>query len=503
MGEKDARDGGLRGLAGRVRQELGAAGVAGTGILCGHVWIWEVPHRTTELFGPAGQGVVLYLAMSAVLLAAFVLAVGLRPSECAWSRADWPLALAMAAGTALLSLPGAPGPLAALDPGVRMMTGAVLGGAGVAWSYLEWAYFYARMGARQIVCCIFCAMALGSVVKLPLDLLPPVACCAVCCLLCADSPALAHLSSRRQLAASGQDEDGEEGRPAKWDSDWALAAPQAEPGLRPRMAEFLQVARPAFKVIIGVVAYGLVIGIMQGMRVPADPMPKALLSGVHHLLEVGAALVVVALVLGQRRSLHAAGVWRAVLLATGAGVMLLPLVGTALSGWALIAVAVAQTLVVMLLWGMLADVASRGRGFVCPPAVFGLGWTVYSLSFPAGQVVGTVLDASGGGAEAIGLIVYALALATIFFMDQRDFSANRIFADLEAAPIPVSMGSLVHGACQEVGRRAGLTDREVQVMEMICLGRSKSYIAEELVISENTVRSHARRLYAKLGAHSK
>ena len=38
---------------------------------------------------------------------------------------------------------------------------------------------------------------------------------------------------------------------------------------------------------------------------------------------------------------------------------------------------------------------------------------------------------------------------------------------------------------------------------MLCRGRSKAYIAETLFITENTVKGHARRLYAKLNVHSK
>ena len=34
-------------------------------------------------------------------------------------------------------------------------------------------------------------------------------------------------------------------------------------------------------------------------------------------------------------------------------------------------------------------------------------------------------------------------------------------------------------------------------------GRSLPYIAETLVLSENTIRSHTRRIYNKLGVHSK
>ncbi|MEG0303996.1 response regulator transcription factor, partial [Gordonibacter sp.] len=48
----------------------------------------------------------------------------------------------------------------------------------------------------------------------------------------------------------------------------------------------------------------------------------------------------------------------------------------------------------------------------------------------------------------------------------------------------------------------GLTPREVEVMQLLCKGRSKSYIAETFMLSENTVRSHSKNLYRKLDVHS-
>ena len=48
-----------------------------------------------------------------------------------------------------------------------------------------------------------------------------------------------------------------------------------------------------------------------------------------------------------------------------------------------------------------------------------------------------------------------------------------------------------------------LSRRETEVFALIARGRSVPFIAEALVISENTVRSHARRIYDKLGVHSK
>ncbi len=48
-----------------------------------------------------------------------------------------------------------------------------------------------------------------------------------------------------------------------------------------------------------------------------------------------------------------------------------------------------------------------------------------------------------------------------------------------------------------------LSRREADVFALIARGRSIPYVAESLTISENTVRSHVRRIYDKLGVHSK
>ena len=52
-------------------------------------------------------------------------------------------------------------------------------------------------------------------------------------------------------------------------------------------------------------------------------------------------------------------------------------------------------------------------------------------------------------------------------------------------------------------RDRGLSPREADVFALMARGRSLPYIAETLVLSENTIRSHTRRIYNKLGVHSK
>lgn len=48
-----------------------------------------------------------------------------------------------------------------------------------------------------------------------------------------------------------------------------------------------------------------------------------------------------------------------------------------------------------------------------------------------------------------------------------------------------------------------LSAREAEVMELIARGNTVARIAEELIVSENTIRTHSKRIYAKLDIHKK
>jgi DNA-binding NarL/FixJ family response regulator len=48
-----------------------------------------------------------------------------------------------------------------------------------------------------------------------------------------------------------------------------------------------------------------------------------------------------------------------------------------------------------------------------------------------------------------------------------------------------------------------LTERELTVLRLLALGKASQTIADELTISEHTVRTHLQNIFSKLGAHSK
>ena len=57
--------------------------------------------------------------------------------------------------------------------------------------------------------------------------------------------------------------------------------------------------------------------------------------------------------------------------------------------------------------------------------------------------------------------------------------------------------------CDLIGRKYALSQREIEVILLFARGKTISSIAGELFISDNTVKTHMRRLYAKLGIHKK
>jgi len=57
--------------------------------------------------------------------------------------------------------------------------------------------------------------------------------------------------------------------------------------------------------------------------------------------------------------------------------------------------------------------------------------------------------------------------------------------------------------CDAIGKEYYLSQREIEVMHLFMQGYTMAAIAKELYISENTVKTHTRRLYAKLGINKK
>jgi DNA-binding CsgD family transcriptional regulator len=75
-------------------------------------------------------------------------------------------------------------------------------------------------------------------------------------------------------------------------------------------------------------------------------------------------------------------------------------------------------------------------------------------------------------------------------------NADRVFEPVKAEKVS-KLG------VEHVLDRYGVTKRERQIVQKICLGKTNKQIAEELFISLQTVKDHTHRIYSKIGVGSR
>ena len=169
------------------------------------------------------------------------------------------------------------------------------------------------------------------------------------------------------------------------------------------------------------------------------------------------------------------------------------------------------------------DVMGIGRTAILSMlAAYALGMSLY---FSAGTLLGPSKDGTPRRDDQIELTSGKVWKAP----EEAMFSKSPIESEEGAADAPV--GSLQHGGrqsdkkpsktrrpigndgfvitdrlskqCLVLKRDYGLSARETEVCELIARGRSVAAIAEELFVSENTVRTHSKHIYTKLDIHSR
>jgi two-component system, NarL family, response regulator LiaR len=103
--------------------------------------------------------------------------------------------------------------------------------------------------------------------------------------------------------------------------------------------------------------------------------------------------------------------------------------------------------------------------------------------------------------EIYGGLVALLFSALGIWLGVRLTRGRRGAADDRAAPALQPVGAAGAFTPDDARRRAlGITPRELEILEAIAAGLSTREIAGRLFVSENTVKTHAARLFAKLSA---
>lgn len=148
----------------------------------------------------------------------------------------------------------------------------------------------------------------------------------------------------------------------------------------------------------------------------------------------------------------------------------------------------------------------RCAGEAAPDAV------ATAVAVPAGILVGwaagmTALATAGLGSIALhattAVVIAALALcAAAIDADERPEPAAARADSPDGGGDDRGARTLV-ASYDAAAARAGLSKREAEVLALLVQGASNKEIAEQLVVSINTVKTHARNIYAKFDVHAK
>jgi ATP/maltotriose-dependent transcriptional regulator MalT len=103
-------------------------------------------------------------------------------------------------------------------------------------------------------------------------------------------------------------------------------------------------------------------------------------------------------------------------------------------------------------------------------------------------------DGPGDRARARSLTDAALTTANVLGMERLAVKVAALRATLEPSQAEDATSTTI---------RAGLTEREWEVLRLLVAGRSNPEIAEALFVSPATARTHVSNIFAKLGVHSR
>lgn len=288
-------------------------------------------------------------------------------------------------------------------------------------------------------------------------------------------------------------------------------------------------------------ALGFCTGIMRALAI-GEPAVGSLVNVLSMGGTLAAAVAFLALWQFKNLSLNVVAAYRMFFPLVITGFLVLPFLPEGYARWLAAILYAVYSVAIMLMMIQCAQ-ASRDRG-INPVFIYGFfGGIVYALhdvGFVSGTLAEQVMVMDIAPLAVVALVaVYLLGL--MYFIGQGGFgrifkhdSANAASIELVAlrarepkrTPEPTQTATTTaeprkkekrrekrteeHVFQDRISKQAALLQRhyrlsarETEVMELIARGNTVARIAEDLVVSENTIRTHAKRIYAKLDIHKK
>lgn len=376
----------------------------------------------------------------------------------------------------------------------------IMGGYGIAYAYRTWSTPYSEMQPRKACGMVALALVIASLIECFMFIVGDAGSCIVLALVGFAIPATLHGCYKRL--------DPE---------------PAVEPLPSKSFRENARAALPLWRIAVGITVYSFAVGVSWTLLLANPDRILALTDLAVPLLIIGLVIVfwVCCAKIFKRISFRI--VWRPIVLLMSAAILMAPQVEGTTYVLVVSFVRAAQTTLAALWFLILTDIARHTH--VDASHVIGMGWVFYSLPVAAGVIFGLMLMPYDPLHTALPALTVLALVAIAFIADDQD----ALFTESKAEPLlqvpaaaqdgaqvePVAqiekpddgMGSgrrdRLSVKCVAIARDYGLTNREFDVFVRLAHGRSGAFIADELTLSENTVKGHTKRLYAKLGVHTR
>lgn len=443
------------------------AAFASTGIACPLAWGFLI-----NAFGGADASGQVPWTVSYLLLAVAVLVFAAisrkAPAFFSSSISEIVAASLGAVSSLLLVLSITVIPHLWLQFAATVLCACVLG-----WLYLQWGTFYAMLELRSVVFYLLLANIGGSTLKAASHFVP----LGVQCIIGMALPILSVTMCRI-----------------------ALASEKGKTSSKPTVRFESHNMQGLWKVIAAIAAFSFVtaflVGSFSGNQAMVPPVDFLL----SRLFEIAISAIVLFVVMKLNKPFNFSQLWRIALLVLAVDMLsqtAFPEITTLRcvesSAW---------DLIVLFAWLTLSDVARHSK--YPAPWVFGIGWASYTAPFAIGSIAASAFPDDGISETITVALMFVLILISSFCLELRDQDTKWIFAELRGEPVSApSDYRSIDERCEEVGKQHGLTPRELEIMQLLCKGRTKAYIAETLYLTENTVKGHTKHIYSKLSVHSK
>lgn len=311
----------------------------------------------------------------------------------------------------------------------------------------------------------------------------------------------------------------------------AAALPFVEaPGAGGRVDAGFSESRGAFprsfwKLVAVTLAFSFVVVALRSMLVEVSPVDVTLENTrLVMLLRMLMALAFAAAAIGVEGERFDFGkIYSVIMAAVVALIAFCPIVGVTHSGWSQL-VTFLSVVFEFVLWCILAFVVYQRR--ISAVLVFGFGYGAFMVGSGAGWAAGVHLfpqiAASANSIVLFGALAAAVLACAFLLFSEKEF--DRLFKtegegdssldDLLGDELPEERAVTGAGASalkkgrfsqviDELSEEHGLSRREKDVLRCLAMGYDSAAAAKKLSVSWNTVRTHTRNVYAKLGVHSK